>query len=125
MILGNTCTNVFTQGRFTRVVPMESRREAGKSLIDFTDEVGIPEVLWTNEAGEFTGKNTEFVKQSRHMHIKLRTAEKGRKNQNYAAENEIGTLKKRWKLQMAKKKANRRLWDFGLVYESEILCQMA
>ena len=90
-------------------------------MINFTDDIGIPEVLWTDEAGEFTGKNT----QSRHMCIKLRTAERGCKNQNYAAENEIGTLKKRWKLRMAKKKANRRLWDFGLIYESEILCRMA
>ena len=32
--LGNTCTNVFTQGKFTKVVPMTSRADAGKSLVE-------------------------------------------------------------------------------------------
>jgi hypothetical protein len=41
--LGNTCANVYTQGKFTRVIPMTSRKDAVKSLINFTDDVGIPE----------------------------------------------------------------------------------
>jgi hypothetical protein len=41
--MGNTCANVYMQGKFTRVVPMTSRKDAGKSLVDFTDDVGIPE----------------------------------------------------------------------------------
>jgi hypothetical protein len=41
--LGNTCANVYTQGKFTRVVPMMLRKDAGKSLIDFTEDIGIPE----------------------------------------------------------------------------------
>ena len=52
--LRNTCTNVYTQGKFTRVIPMTSRKDAGKSLIEFTDDVGIPEWLVTNGATEFT-----------------------------------------------------------------------
>jgi hypothetical protein len=57
--LGNTCANVYTQGTFTRVVPMTSRKDAGKSLIDFTDDVGIPERLVTDGATEFTGRHTK------------------------------------------------------------------
>jgi hypothetical protein len=34
--LGNTCVNVYTQGKFTRAIPMTSRQDAGKSLIEFT-----------------------------------------------------------------------------------------
>jgi hypothetical protein len=34
---------------------MTSRKDAGKSLIDFTDDVGIPEWLITDGATEFTG----------------------------------------------------------------------
>jgi hypothetical protein len=49
--LGNTCANVFTQGKFTKVEPMMARTEAGKSLIEFTDDVGIPEGLITDGAG--------------------------------------------------------------------------
>lgn len=43
--LGNTCTNVYTQGKFTQVIPMTSQtKDARKSLVDFTDDdVRIPE----------------------------------------------------------------------------------
>jgi hypothetical protein len=59
--LGNTCANVYTQGKFTRVVPMTSRKDAGKSLIDFTDDVRIPERLVTDRATEeLTGRHTEL-----------------------------------------------------------------
>ena len=44
---------------------MTSRKDAGKSLIDFTDDVGIPEQLITDGAMEFTGWHTEFVKEAR------------------------------------------------------------
>jgi predicted GIY-YIG superfamily endonuclease len=104
---------------------MTSRKDAGKSLVDFTDDVGIPERLITDGATEFTGKNTEFMKEARRMRILLHTTEQGRKNQNHAAEHEIGFLTKRWKLRMTKKNVPKRLWDFGLVYESELLSRMA
>ena len=123
--LGNTCANVYTQGKFTRVVPMTSRKDAGKSLIEFTDDVGIPERLVTDGATEFTGRHTEFQKEARRMRIMLHTTEQGRKNQNHAAEREIGFLAKRWKLRMTKKNVPKQLWDFGLIYESELLSRMA
>jgi hypothetical protein len=104
---------------------MISRKDAGKPLIDFTDDVGIPERLVTDGATEFTGRHTEFVKEARRMRILLHTTEQGRKNQNNAAKREIGFLAKRWRLRMTKKAVPKRLWDFGLVYESELLCRMA
>ena len=54
-IRGNTCANVFTQGQFTKVVSMTAQSDAGQSLVDFTGDVGIPERLVTDGAGEFTG----------------------------------------------------------------------
>ena len=74
---------------------------------------------------KFTGKNTEFVKQARRMRIQLHTTEQGRKNQNHVAEREIGFLAKQWKLRLQKKKVPTRLWDYGLVYEAELLSRMA
>ena len=59
------------------------------------------------------------------MCILLHTTEQGHKNQNHAAEREIGFLAKWWKLRMTKKKVPKRLWDFGLIYESELLSRMA
>jgi hypothetical protein len=59
------------------------------------------------------------------MRIKLHKAEQRRKNQNHAAEQEIGFLSKCWKLRMQKKNVYSRLWDYGLVYEGELLTRMA
>jgi hypothetical protein len=63
-LLGNKCANVFTNGKFTKVVPMTSRKEAAELLIDFMDDVGIPEMLMTDGATEFTGRHTDFIKQA-------------------------------------------------------------
>ena len=104
---------------------MISCKDAGKSLIDFTDDVGIPEHLITDGVTEFTGHNTKFVKEAQHMRIQLHTTKQGCKNQNYAAESEIGLLARQWKLRMVKKQVPKQLWDFGLIYESKLLCCMA
>lgn len=124
-ITGKTVANVFTQGKFVAVYPMLTRQEADQSIVDFTDEVGIPQRLITDQASEFTGQHTNFVKHCRRMRIKLHHKEKGRYNQNHAAEREIGYLSERWRRRMSKKKVPRRLWDFGLVYEAEILSRMS
>ena len=84
--LGNTCAYVFTNRCFTIAIPMSGCTDAAKSLIDFTDDVGIPEDLVTDGAGEFTGKNMESLKEARQMRIRLHTTESGRHNQNHAAE---------------------------------------
>ena len=56
---------------------MTSRFDARQSLVDFTDDVGIPEHLVTADAGEFTGKGNQFVKEARSMRIKLHNSEQG------------------------------------------------
>jgi hypothetical protein len=90
---------------------MTSRSDAGKSLVDFTDDdVGIPERLVTDGATEFTGWHTEFIREARRMRTMLHTTEQGRKNQNHAAEREISFLAKRWRLRrMTKKQVPKRL----------------
>ena len=44
-LLGNTVANVFTNDKFTKVVPLEARRFAGDSLVRFFDNVGVPEMM--------------------------------------------------------------------------------
>ena len=124
-ITQKTVANVFTQGKYIAVYPMLTKANAGNSLVDFTDEVGIPQVLMTDLASEFSGQHTDFVKHCRRMRIQLNHKEKGRYNQNHAAEREIGFLSERWRLRMAKKSVPRRLWDFGLVYEAELLSRLS
>jgi hypothetical protein len=43
---------------------MTSRKDANKSLIEFTDDIGIPERLVTDHVMEFTRPHTEFVKEA-------------------------------------------------------------
>jgi hypothetical protein len=62
LLLGNKCANMFTNGKYTKVVPLANQKEAAESLIDFTDDVGIPETLVTDGATECTGKHTDFIK---------------------------------------------------------------
>ena len=50
-IRGNTFANIFTKGNFTKVVPMTSQSDAGQSLVDLTDGVGIPKRLVTDGTG--------------------------------------------------------------------------
>ncbi|KAI2495965.1 Reverse transcriptase (RNA-dependent DNA polymerase) [Fragilaria crotonensis] len=61
------------------------------------------------------------MKEVNRLKIRLKRSEAGRSNQNYAAEREIGELKKRWRNRMLKRKVPPRLWDYGLVYETNIL----
>ena len=49
------------------------------------------------------------------MHIMLHMMEQGQKNQNQAAEQEIGILAKRWKLQMTRRMFLR---DYGTLVSS-------
>lgn len=123
-IRGNNCAQVFTDGRFTAVYPLKSKSMAGDALREFSSDFGIPDTLVADLAGEQTGADTEFVKQIRRLDIRIHYAEKGRKNQNHHVEREIGILKTRWKRRMTANAIPMRLWDYGLVYEAEILSRM-
>ena len=66
---GNTGAWVYTTSNFTAVYPVEKRSEAGDTLRRLSDDVGIPDRLRADLAGEITGNNTEFQKQVRKLHI--------------------------------------------------------
>ena len=118
---GNNCAQVFTNGSFTSIHPLISKSKVGQALTEFTDDVGIPDSIMTDGATEIVGPKTEFMKEVNRLKIRMKRSEVGRSNQNHAAEREIGELKKRWRNRMLKKKVPTRLWDYGLVYESNIL----
>ena len=61
------------------------------------------------------------MKEVSRFKIKLKRSKVGQSNQNYAAEREIGELKKRWRNRMLKRKVPPRLWDYGLLNETNIL----
>ena len=108
-IQGNTCAQVFTNGNFTTVHPLVSKGKVAQALTEFADDVGIPDMLLSDGAPEMVGPKTEFMKEIYRLKISLKRSEVGRSNQNYAAEREIGELKKRWRNRMLKHKVPPRL----------------
>ena len=124
-LAGNKCAQVFTDGQFTAVYPLTSKADVGQSLAKFIDEVGVPDGLTADLAGEQTGPKTQFTKLARFHRIDLKWAEKGTSKQNHRAEREIGVLKQRWHRRMVDCRVPPRLWDYGLAHESGILSRVA
>ena len=121
---GNNHCQVYTTGTFTAVYPTWTKDRTGDTLCAFIDDFGIPDTLIADLAGEQSGENTEFLNQVRRHNIRLHHTEKGCHNQNHRVEREIGILKQCWKNCMSQKGIPSRLWDYGLVYEAEILTRM-
>ena len=122
---GNNYAQVFTNGKYTAVYPMKSQREAGSKLRAFVEDVGVPDQLMADLAGEHVGSGTEFQDVVRHNRIQMRWSEQGRSTQNSLTEREIGILRKRWQSRMVERCIPRRLWDYGLVYESKVLSRIS
>ncbi len=118
---GNTCAQIFTNGNFTTVHPLNSNARVAHALTGFTNDVGIPDMLLSDGAAEVTGQHTDFMKEVNRLKIRLRRSEAGLSNQNYAVERDIGELNKRWRNCMLKSKVPPRLWNYGLIYESNVL----
>ncbi len=122
---GNTGAWVYTTGKFTAVYPCALQSEAGDTLKKFADDHGIPDRLRADLAPEITGKHKEFQAQVKRQKINLTFSEKGRSNQNYAAEAEIGHLKRRFCQKMVSKRVPKRVWDYGLVNQAGILSRIS
>jgi hypothetical protein len=112
---GHKCPQIYTNGRFTHVYPMESKSSANiaATLQDFADDVGIPDTtLVCDLATEQVGAHTPVMKEIRRLRIRLHNSEKGRLNQNHKAEIGIREVKKKWKIRMREK--TYRV-DFGIM----------
>jgi len=66
---GNKCAQVTTNGSLIHVFPMTSKSEAGDALSRFMQDIGIPDVVVVDGAGEQMGKNADFVQTCRHFKI--------------------------------------------------------
>lgn len=127
---GMTCAQLITNGSVTRAYAKESNflsHNIAQALTEFVDDVGVPGTLICDFAVEQSGKNTEVLEIVRRRHqIRLLPAEKGRgTTQNHKAETEIREIKTKWKTRMRENQVPSRLWDYGLVYISEIQSLLA
>jgi hypothetical protein len=62
-IKGITCAQVFTDGNFTTVHPIDSKSKVAQALTEFADDVGIPDSLLSDGAPEVIGPKTDFMKE--------------------------------------------------------------
>ncbi|MGH7954900.1 MAG: hypothetical protein ACREOZ_02950 [Gloeomargaritales cyanobacterium] len=91
----NTCAQVFvTADEFNRVYPMKLKSDAGDKLNEFIKDIGIPQLLLTDNAGEETG--TEWERVRKNYLIKQKWTEPYSPWQN-KAEREIRDLKKQFR----------------------------
>jgi hypothetical protein len=106
------------------VYPMTTKAQAGESLDIFVNDVGIPNRLTYDGAGEQAGKGTKFHESVRHYRINDHTIEPYSPWQN-RAETGIRILKSKWKRMMMKRQVPLRLWDFALVWISQVYTRTA
>ena len=84
-------------------------------MAEFSDDVGIPDMLLPDGVPEIVGPKTDLMKEVNRLKVKMKRLEAGRSNQNYAAERDICELKKRWRNRMLRRNVPARLRDNGLV----------
>ena len=121
---GNTCAQIFTDGEvFVWIEPMKSKSEAGESLKKLIQDVGITNALTFDRAKEQVGENTEFQKTIKKYHIKQHQNEAETQKLN-RAEDCVREIKRRWKQRIIRRRVPKRVWDFAMVWEAEILSRM-
>ena len=116
----NTCYQGYSSENFIKIIPMRDQKEAPDSLLSFAHDVGAPAELISDHANLLVGPQCEFAKKARFLNIKQTSCEPyTQRHNNFEGENRL--LKRRWKNQMATNNTPLRMWDYALVYESEIL----
>ena len=59
-IVGNTCSQIFTNGNFFQIIHMISKSEAGTTLDKIKREVGVANKIFIENVPKQTGYNIEM-----------------------------------------------------------------
>jgi len=119
----NNCAFMWTNDDgFKKVYPMETKDkdDCAFAYTQFKRDVGIPGRLTTDLEPAMVGRKTPFKKAVNSDGVDYTMAERGRKNQNWAAELSIGLLRRRWNKFKRQLSIPDRLWDFGLVHLADL-----
>ena len=118
---GNRYAQVFANEKyFSKIYPMDSKSKAGDALKVFCREFGVPYNLTFDGSKEQTGKNTTFMKEVRKHDINYHVSEAERHNEN-PVEGVIREIRRKWFRTMVRRRVPRPLWDYGMVWCSEII----
>ena len=83
---GNTCAQVFTNGNFTTVHPLNSQAKVPQALTEFADNISISGMLLSDGAAEVTGQHADFIKEVNRLTIKLKRSEVRPRSQETVAQ---------------------------------------
>jgi hypothetical protein len=117
---GNTCAQLFTNGKFVHFETIERKSQAGEMLHSMIDEVGIPNKIISDGAREQTGKRLEFMRCVRKHRISEWRIEPYLPWQN-GAEDQIQEIRRRWRLLRQRKNVPACLWDYAMVHLSKLM----
>ena len=118
---GNKYAQVFSNDQyFAKIYPMDSKAKAGQALREFCRDFGIPQKLTFDGSKEQTQKGTEFMKSIRQYNIDYHISEASLHNQN-PVEGVIREIRKKWYRTMIRRRVPKHLWDYGVVWCSEIM----
>jgi hypothetical protein len=121
--INNTCAQLFvTDFGYAKFSPMQSKSEAGFTVKELIQDVGIPKELHTDGAKELTKGTWKQVCQE--SGIKTTSTEKGSPWQN-RTEVEIQELKRHVQRLMSRSKTPLPLWDFYCQYTVELRNRIA
>jgi len=101
-------------------MPTKSAQNVAEAYDQFRHDVGVPLRLTTDLAPEFVGRNSPFLRAVKADRVKYTQSEKGRSNQNWAAELGIGQVRRKWRRYRTERRIPKRLWDFGMTYAAEV-----
>ena len=116
----NTCYQGYSTENFIQIYPMSDEKECGDSLMQFAQDVGAPAENISDGAPLLIGRASNFAKKLRFLNIKQSSCEPNSQRQNNF-EGDTRLLKRRWKNRMATNNCPKRVWDYSLVYEAQIL----
>jgi hypothetical protein len=105
---GSKAAQVFTDGKFVWVLPINSKKFAGEALKELIHEVGIPARLRFDGSKEQVCEGKEFMKTIRKRNIKWRTIEPYSHWQN-RAKDQIQEIRQKWRTIKQKKNITERL----------------
>ena len=119
----NVCAKVFTKTDMVAVYPQKRKAEVLFGLDAFIDNVGAPETLISDNAGEQTGHNSDFMNIIRKNHIGFCNTEPHSPWQN-RAKDAIKKIMHRWKRVRSKTNCHRQLQDYGMQHKAELLARI-
>jgi hypothetical protein len=121
---GNTCAQVFTNGKYVHMEPGERKSQAGEALGTMIDEIGIPDKIVFDGTKEQTGKRSEFMRLVHKNRISHWQTEPYSTWQN-RAEDQIRKIQRRWRLLRQRKDVPTQLWDYAMVHIAKLMNFMA